>query len=342
VLLRSGKATHHREDAMDDDKTMIRGADEGGVELPPEGKQEAAKEKVAGLVSGAEYKEGRVKVVPWKIVRERVLKLIEELAAKSCPEHIKEIHTLREDLEEARKQNEKLAAEVERLSGAQDELARLKAEIDRLNRELEGLRAAAAADLQNLTVKHQYEYQQLEAAHKEALDKVRAEAEGAARDRIVELERLLTVEQGRNADLEAKLAAAMADIQRLQTELEALKKQLSGEDARSKAELLKLIAELEARIMELELALDYFDLEDEPDAAALGARAEAAGKVGGYLGNAAQQAALDAAGAQKKFDALRAVMNEGKGSVAVVVDLVKQAKAAESAKSRVEVVEKCQ
>jgi chromosome segregation ATPase len=198
------------------------------------------------------------KVTPERVVREFVLKLIDELAGKTCAEHIKEIHGLREDLAEAE-----------------------------------------------------------EAARKGEADRARA------------------------ADLEARLAAAEAREDALRLELEGLRKQLSGEDARTKEELRKLILGLEARVFELEMTLDYFDLETEVQAAATASRAE--GVLGRLeaearrpLAASVRAAVGDAEAAAKRFDALRGVMEDGKGSIGVVVDLVKAGKDFDSARARID------
>jgi uncharacterized coiled-coil protein SlyX len=160
------------------------------------------------------------------------------------------------------------------------------------------------------------------------------------RDRLHELEKRLAVEQGKVGDLEARLAAAQAEIDRLNQELEALRKALSSEDLRSRAELERLVAELQAKIFELEMGLDYFDLEEAPDPERARPALEEAGKRLESMPSVGTAAAVrdrlakltaELKTAQEKFDLLKEKMDEGKGTIGVVVDLVKAVKDGESA-----------
>ncbi len=160
------------------------------------------------------------------------------------------------------------------------------------------------------------------------------------RDRIHELEKRLAIEQGKVGDLEARLAAAQAEIDRLSQELAALQKALSSDEARKRADLEKLVAELQAKIFELEMGLDYFDLEEAPDPERARPALEEAGKRIESMPSVGTAAAVrdrlarltaELKTAHEKFDLLREKMHEGKGTIGVVVDMVKAVKDGESA-----------
>jgi DNA repair exonuclease SbcCD ATPase subunit len=302
---------------MADEKFHVHDHGEGG---PPEGKDQAQGKLNEFLASGQRLSEEEkakknIKVFSKQQIREFVLKLIDELAGKSCADHIKEIYQLREQLEGLSRQAAK---------------------------EIDGLKAQRDHDLEDLRKEFNDLIAQMKIDHENELNRLRESAAEGVRDRLAQLEKELEIERGRAADLDARLAAALAEIERLNLELAALKKALDSAELRSRAELLKIIAELEAKIHELELGLDYFDLEEEIDTAAFTARVEAVlPRLQGSdaLATAARKALADALDAGKKFDALRQMMNENKASIGVVVDMVKMVKDAQSAAARVGVAE---
>lgn len=302
----------------DDDRIVVHGEGGGAAAEDPQGK---AAGKVDEFLKGGhrlteeEKQQKKIKVFSKGQIREFVMKLIDELAAKGQGEQIKEIYRLREELEQARKD---AAAEIERLK-----LAHQK-ELEDLRKEYNDLIA------------------RLKAEQEAELEKIREKAAAEARERLIELEKLVAVERGRAEDLEARLAAALAEIERLQQELAALQKELSGADARTKADLLKLIAQLEARILELELGLDYFDLEEEFDFAAHQQRCDALAQATegrDALHREAVTAGADGQAAAKKVEHLMKLMHENKAGIGVVVDLVKAIKQAEAARARAGVIE---
>jgi chromosome segregation ATPase len=298
-----------------DDNIVVHG--EGGAEDPAKAQGKIDEFLNQGQrLSEEEKAKKNIKVFSKQQIREFVMKLIDELAGKSCSEHIKEIYQLREQLEGLSRQ---AAKEIEALK------AQRQQELDDLRKEFNDLIAQMKSD------------------HEAELNRIRESAAAEMRDRLIQLEKELEMERGRAADLEAKLAAALAEIERLNMELAALRKSLNTQDARTRAELMKLIAELEARIVELELGLDYFDLEEEIDAPALQARVDAVlPRLGGSapFEDAVKKSLADALGAAKKFEALQKTMYENKASIAVVVDMVKAVKDAQGASARLAVVEK--
>ncbi len=302
---------------MADDKVVLHDhSDE-----PGKNKEQAEGELQKFLDQGQRLSEEEkakknIKVFSKQQIREFVAKLIDELAGKSCADHIKEIYQLREQLEGLSRQ---AAKEIESLK------AQRQQELDDLRKEFNDLIAQMKAD------------------HDAEIQRIRDAAAGEMRDRLIQLEKELEIERGRAQDLEAKLLAALAEIERLQTELAALRASLNTQDARSRAELLKIIAELEARIVELELGLDYFDLEEEIDAPALQARVDAVlPRLGGStpMEDAVKRALSDSLGAAKKFEVLQKLMFENKAGVGIVVDMIKAVKDAQSAGARMTVVEK--
>lgn len=172
---------------------------------------------------------------------------------------------------------------------------------------------------------------------REELAQAREKAGEEAKLKILELEKQVQIEQGHAADLEARLAAAQAEIDRLAAELAVLQKSLSA-DAKSRVELEKLVLELQARILELELALDYFDLEEEPDPGLVrGAIEDASNRAAGRspaLKERLSEISRRAQVAQESFRLLREKMDEGKAGVGVVVDLVKCLKDGASAEQQ--------
>ena len=182
----------------------------GDGEPPGEGKDQAQGKLNEFLASGQRLSEEEkakknIKVFSKQQIREFVLKLIDELAGKSCADHIKEIYQLREQLEGLSRQ---AAKEIESLKAQRDH------DLDDLRKEFNDLIAQMKVD------------------HENELNRLRESAAEGVRDRLAQLEKELEIERGRAADLEARLAAALAEIERLQMELAALKKALDSAEER--------------------------------------------------------------------------------------------------------------
>jgi chromosome segregation ATPase len=212
--------------------------------------------------------------------------------------------------------------------------------IERIH-ELEG---AAARERERLEAEAEERFQRMEAELRERIKElerqmveVREKAREEFRARIEELEKMLLVERGRAGDLEAKLAEALAEIDRLSAELAAVQKSITSTEGKTKAELERLVAELQAKILELEMGLDYFTLEEEIDPARMASAVEEAGGRSGDRSDVKDRLAWlseRARVAHETFGLLQQKMHDGKGTVGVVVDMVKQLKSEVSAEDQ--------
>lgn len=305
-----------------EEDTFLRpeGEEEAGTLAPPppEGSAPAAAEEGKpaevgdamaeihrrGQLKGKDDIKGRIRVLSRKDLEEIIAGLLKKYGALSSQDLIAQLGALEMQMNQANAKHEK---------------------------DLDALRAEANAALE--AQRKQFE---------EEMARAREAAEAQVRERLLELERLLEVERGRTADLEAKLAALQAELEKLQHELALAKAALDTDDKRTKADLLKLIEELRARIFELEMALDYFDLEQEFGYDQFVAEAESlAKKLEGAGGDKAMQIFSRAKEIQatgkadhEKFQALLQKMYESKGSIGVVVDLAKLMRRCEAAAAR--------
>lgn len=149
---------------------------------------------------------------------------------------------------------------------------------------------------------------------------VRAEAEAREKGLREDMERRLQAGGGMAEELERRLAALTAENERLSAELGAAMRALTSADAKRCLELEKRVLELQARILELEMGLDYFGLEQEPEATRLREALEGAGRRSGAAGT---EVGARARAAEASVALLQAQMYEGKGTVGVVVELAK-------------------
>jgi chromosome segregation ATPase len=289
--------------------------------MPPGDKRQEAAGKIDHFfeenrpLSEQEKAERQIKKVFSKNeVRDFIMRLIDQMAGQGgCP-HVKDIYSLREQLEQLRAA---AARELEALE------AQGRQEVDAARAELEARAAQARAE------------------REAALQQAREAAAEDVRNRLAELLRQAEIERGAAQDAAERLKRAQEELEGLRKEIAGLRKLLDNPDARAKAVLLQRIAELEARVRELEIGLDFFDLEDEPDDAALQKRAEAIRKPleskSPALAGAVGASAAAAAASAKKFAALREQMHQGKASIGVVVDAVREAQDFEAARARTEV-----
>lgn len=275
-----------------------------GAERPGEVGDAMAEIHRRGQLKGKDDIKGKIRVLSRKDLEEIIAGLLKKYGALSSQDLIAQLGALEMQMNQVNAKHE---------------------------RDLEALRAEANAALE--AQRRQFE---------EEIARIREAAEAQVRERLLELERLLEVERGRTADLEAKLAALQAELEKLQHELAMAKAAIDSEDKRTKADLLKLIEELKARIFELEMALDYFDLEQEFGYDQFVAEAESlAKKLEGAGGDKAMQIFSRAKEIQatgkadhEKFQALLQKMYEAKASVGVVVDLAKLMRKCEAAAAR--------
>ncbi len=167
----------------------------------------------------------------------------------------------------------------------------------------------------------------------------RAKMDQRVAEKVIEWEKKCSIAEGLVEDLEAKLLAAEQTMERLERELAAARAALTTEEQRSREELERRIAELEARMVELEMGLDYYDLEKEIDAPAVREQVSGAKlKVDGRAETVAQvnlkkkidQLTERLTTAHDTYDALKEQMYSGKGSIGVVVDMIKAVKESES------------
>ena len=167
----------------------------------------------------------------------------------------------------------------------------------------------------------------------------RAKMDQRVAEKVVEWEKKCAIAEGMVQDLEEKLLAAEKRIEQLERELAAARAALSTEEQKSREELERRIAELEARMVELEMGLDYYDLEKEIDAPAVREQVSGAKRrVDGRSETVAQltlqkkieQLSERLQVAHETYDALKEKMYSGKGSIGVVVDMIKAVKESES------------
>ncbi len=262
--------------------------------------------KIVATRSGQELAgKAQVQVVKKKALIELILKLLNEHGAKSNQELLAQIAQYQ--LQYAQK-----SQEYEQL---RTELQKALSEIERLRRELEAAQAAVAAAQAQLAAVPQ-RVADMEKELKQKTDELEL-----LREKLVRLE-------GENA----KLAQEIVNIQRFK-----------GEEATLQAELERLrkhVQILQARVSDLELGLDFFELcrpldEAKIDAAvklAMEASASAKrnakedtsdGRRAAAIAKTMEDAAVAAKAHRETFKGLIGIMNEGKGSIGVVVDAVK-------------------
>ena len=295
-------------------------ADPAAPQKPAEVGDAMAEIEKRGQLKGKDDIKGKIRVLSRKDLEEIIAGLLKKYGSLSNQELIAQLGALEMQTNQDKSKHER-------------ELEALRAEA---NAALEAARNEAAQALENL--KLQYEAQ---------IAQIRETAAAEVRERLVELERLVEQLRAQNADLEARLAALQAEYDKTATELAVAKKALDSADKRTKAELLKQIADLQARIMELEMALAYFSLEEEfdtnkftADAGALADRLQAAGGDRELVA-ASRVKDLQTQGLAEhlKFEALLQKMHEQKASVGVVVDLAKILKKCETAAARAKEVD---
>jgi len=167
----------------------------------------------------------------------------------------------------------------------------------------------------------------------------RAKIDQRVAEKVVEWEKKCAIAEGMIQDLEEKLLAAEKRIEQLERELAAARAALTTEEQKSREELERRIAELEARMVELEMGLDYYDLEKEIDAPAVREQVSGAKRrVDGRSETVAQmnlqkkieQLSERLQTAHETYDVLKEQMYSGKGSIGVVVDMIKAVKESES------------
>jgi hypothetical protein len=171
------------------------------------------------------------------------------------------------------------------------------------------------------------------------VDAERAKIDQRVAEKVVEWEKKCAIAEGMVQDLEEKLLAAEKRIEQLERELAAARAALTTEEQKSREELERRISELEARMVELEMGLDYYDLEKEIDAPAVREQVSGAKRhVDGRSETVAQmnlqkkieQLSERLQTAHETYDALKEKMYSGKGSIGVVVDMIKAVKESES------------
>ncbi|MCX7803582.1 MAG: hypothetical protein N3A38_00190 [Planctomycetota bacterium] len=270
--------------------------------------------KIVATRSGQELAaRSQVQVVKKKALIELILKLLNEHGAKSNQELLAQIAQYQLQYAQKSQENEQLRAELQKALS----------EIERLRRELEAAQAAVAAAQAQLA----------------AVPQRMAEMEKELRQKTDELE-LLREKLVRMEGENAKLAQEIVNIQRFK-----------GEEATLQAELEKLrkhIQILQARVSDLELGLDFFELcrpLDEGgieaavrramEASATAKRSAKAdtpeGRRAAVLAKALEDAAVAAKANREAFKGLVGIMNEEKGSIGVIVDAVKAREAVDRA-----------
>jgi hypothetical protein len=167
----------------------------------------------------------------------------------------------------------------------------------------------------------------------------RAKLDQRVAEKVIEWEKKCAVAEGLVADLEEKMLEAEKALESLERDLAAARAALTTDEQRTREILERRIAELEVRMVELEMGLDYFDLEEEIDAPAVreqvsGAkrkvdgRAETVAQI--HLQKKIEQLTERLTSAHDNYDALKEKMFAGKGSISVVVDMIKAVKESES------------
>ncbi len=167
----------------------------------------------------------------------------------------------------------------------------------------------------------------------------RAKLDQRVAEKVIEWEKKCAVAEGLVADLEEKMLEAEKALESLERDLAAARAALTTDEQRTREILERRIAELEVRMVELEMGLDYFDLEKEIDAPAVreqvsGAkrkvdgRAETVAQI--HLQKKIEQLTERLTSAHDNYDALKEKMFVGKGSISVVVDMIKAVKESES------------
>ncbi len=301
-----------------DDPTFLRDEQDpaaGGAERPAEVGDAMAEIHKRGQLKGKEEIKGKIRVLSRKDLEEIIAGLLKKYGSLSNQDLIAQLGALEMQSNQDRQKHE---------------------------RELEALRAQAEASIAQARAEGNDALEALRREHEAALAAAREAALAEVRERIVELERLLETERARTGELEARIAALEAELDKVRSELAIARKAIDTDDKRTREQLMKRIAELEARVFELEMALDYFSLEEEFDFDRFTAEAEAlAGRLQGAAGEEAlriysRAKEIQAAGTadHAKFQALLAKMYEQKGSIGVVVDLAKLLKRCEAAAAR--------
>jgi hypothetical protein len=324
---------HDRPDApkppSDDDRTLRAPPSSPAPEAAPA--PDAPPSNAAGKVdqfigeagrklTDEERAQAKVRLFSKAGLRQFVQDLIDELSRRTCEDHVREIADLREKI---------------RMLEAGETIARLR-------KELEDEKATVHSDFNS---QKESLGNSFEAGKKSILDAAESETAG----RRAEIERELAALRLSSADKEAKLRNAQAALDRLNIELstlQELKNKLVGTSQLSRAELEKIIAALKARHLELECELEWFGLEEEPDAEAVARDAEElAAKLAvrndafhESLSFALRRVGVDALAAAAKFKALRTEMHIGNGAIDVVVDMVRHLKDIEAARAAVAAV----
>jgi predicted nuclease with TOPRIM domain len=219
------------------------------------------------------------------------------------------------------------AAVQAQLQQAQAEAAAAKAEAERLRAEL----AAARAEIERLKA-------ELAAAQAQM---------GAFPEKIAALERELATRTGQLETANERIVVLEAEIARLLSQPEATVVRRAGGDAELQAEIEKLrkhVQILQARVTDLELGLDFFEVTRPLDDAKIEAAVKGAmqtakeskGRAAAGTPAEAMVKALDAAaiGARASCEAFRGfvgIMNGNNGSIGVVVDAVKAREAVDRA-----------